>query len=187
MIRKIVALLFVGLVAIPQLVQADVKAQLFVSQENSFSVQYPSSWNRWNQDQHVHPETVLQVVSPQGHDLVVVVTANELFRDVTPQEFADVLSKAKSHQIVEPLARNYPDVHLVQSGVTTLSQQPAFFYEVEFSLNAAGVRVPWSALAIMTKFRNKQYTLTFRSPTTIFPEYRAIIKMIALSFQLIKR
>ena len=153
----------------------------FVSRVHGFTVEYPT---RWKLSDTVHPETVISVASPDGDDFNVVVLKDPALNQMSAEEFAQGMSRYFS---IEQLRSIYPDSKLIEKGTTTLSQQPAAYYVFDYSLSAMGREISMRAYVITTKYGDRQYTLTFRTPQQFFEEYMPVIQMLALSFQLIKR
>lgn len=183
MYRKLFAALVLLFFCVANIQSAESDYHLFVSNENNFSVQYPKSWNRASV---IHPQTVIRVESPVGDDFNVTAVKNLDLQDMTPDEYATLMHDNAEALVTNLLAQQYPDAKLINKGKTTLSQQPAMYYVADFTLSAAGTKITLRTLAITTKYRDKQYTLTFRTPVQFFPEYEPVIQFIALSFQLNK-
>lgn len=134
----------------------------------------------------VHPQTVIRVESPDGDDFNITVVENPSLQSMSPSEYTKQMYNNVEHLVSNLRSQNFPDAVLVRKGTTKLSQQPAVFYEIDFTLSAAGREIAMRSYAISTKFRDKQYTLTFRTARQFFAEYRPIIEIIALSFQFTK-
>jgi len=156
---------------------------VFVSEEHGFSMQYPKTWNK---GEVVHPQTVIRVESPDGDDYNITVVQDLALRDMSPQQYVDWMLDQVDSLVSNVLSRNYPDARLIKKGTTQLSQQPAVYYMIDYTLSAAGREIPMRSYAISTKYGEKQYTLTFRTPKPFFNEYFQMIQMLALGFQFTK-
>lgn len=141
---------------------------------------YPKSWTR---GELVQPQTIIRVESPNGDDYNIMVVKNSALKDMSPKKFADGMLARIDDVISNVLTKNYPDAHLIKKGITTLSQQDAVYYIVDYTLNAAGRELPMRSYVICSKHGDKQYTLTFRTPKPFFDEYLPIIQQLALGFQ----
>ena len=130
---------------------------------------------------------VIRVESPDGDDYNIgIAMLDPALRAKAPYEFAQGMLQHVDYLISNVLSKNYPDARLVKKGLTTLSQQPALFYIMDFTLSAAGREIPMRSYVIVTKHGAKQYTLTFRTPQAFFDQYMPIIQRLALGFQLTK-
>jgi hypothetical protein len=156
---------------------------VFVSEEHGFSMQYPKTWNK---GEVIHPQTVIRVESPDGDDYNIVVVQDPALRDMSPQQYADWMLGQVDSLVSNVLSRNYPDARLIKKGTTQLSQQPAVYYMIDYTLSAAGCEIPMRSYAISTKHGDKEYTLTFRTPQAFFDEFIPMIQILALGFQLTK-
>lgn len=183
MYKRVFSVLLSTLLVTTYLQAAEPNYHLFVSETHKFSVQYPRSWNRADV---IHPQTVIRVESPDGDDFNITVVQNQALQSLTPREYSKIMYDQVDVLVSNILSRNYPDVKLVKKGITTLSQQPAVFYEIDFTLSAAGREIAMRSYVISTRYNDSHYTLTFRTPRQFFAEYRPVIEFIALSFQLTK-
>ncbi len=183
MVKKLILTAFALLFVPPSLSEAESNYHAFTSAIYKFAVSYPKTWNR---GEAVYPQTVIRVESPDGEDFNVTVIRNRYIRELSPNEYATMMHDNADVLVSSILSKNYPDVKLIRKGITTLSQQPAVFYEFDFTLSAIGRELPMRGFVVSTKYEDKQYTLTFRALQQYFAEYRPIIEIIALSFQLTK-
>lgn len=166
------------------LLAAEADDHIFVSRENDFSMQYPKTWNR---AETVHPQTVIRLESTDGNDYNIgVTTLDPELRGNSPDEFVQGMLPNVEYLVTNILSKNFPDAKLLKKGRTTLSQQPALFYIMDFTISAAGREIPMRSYVIVTKYNTKQYTLTFRSPQPFFDQYMPAIQRLALGFQFTK-
>ncbi len=156
---------------------------VFVSKEHEFSVQYPKSWTP---GEVVHAQTTIRVESPDGDDFNITVVEDAALRDMTPKEYVGGMMGQVDNLVTNILSRNYPDATLIEKGKTQLSQQPALYYVMDYTLSAAGRNIPMRSYAISTKHGSKQYTLTFRTPKQFYLGYLPTIQRLALGFQFTK-
>lgn len=129
---------------------------------------------------------MLRVESPDGDDFNITVVKDEALRDMTPKQYVRGMLGQVDNLVTNIFSTNYPDITLIEKGSTQLSQQAALFYIMDYTLSAAGRDIPMRSYAISTKYKNKQYTLTFRTPKQFFDAYLPTIQRLALGFQLTK-
>lgn len=155
---------------------------VFICKEHEFSMQYPDTWSV---GESIHPQTVIRVESPDGDDYNITVVKDPALTKFTTEQYAkEMLTRIDT--LVNVMSQSYPDAKLVKKGTTQLSQQPAVYYIVDYYLFAAGKDISVRSLAISTKHKDKQYTLTFRTPQKFFDSYYPTIQRLALGFQLTK-
>jgi len=180
---KVFSVILTVLLVTTHLQAAEPDYHLFVSKIHKFTVQYPRSWNRADV---VHQQTVIRVESPDGDDFNTTVVQDQAFLSLSPSEYSKIMYNQVDTLVSNIMSKNYPDAKLVKKEISTLSQQPAILYEMDYTLSAAGRDIAMRSYVISTKHKDKQYTLTFRTPRQFFPVYRPVIELITLSFQLTK-
>ncbi len=166
-----------------QVVAAEADDHIFVSEEHKFSVQYPKAWNT---AETILPQTVIRLESPDGEDFNVAVTEIPQLKDVSPEEYSTKMLPLVETMIASSLAKQYPDIALVEKGKTTLSQQPALYFITDYTIHAVGRELPIRCYTAITKHKDKQYTLTFRVPKSFYDELFPTLQRLALGFQIRK-
>ena len=156
--------------------------EVFVSKEFLFSAQHPKNWTKAAK---IHPETVFRVESEGGDDFSVSAIRKPEFLTVTAREVAENMRDHKE-AIIATMRRAYPGAQMIESGITTLSSQPAFYYVADAPISAAGTEVVMRIYQIQTTYKDVNYSLTFRTLKQFYDEYLPKIKTMALAFQLIK-
>ncbi len=181
--KLFISALIVFLTAYPILQAAESEDQIFVSEEQKFSLQYPKTWSR---AETILTQTVIRLESPDGEDFNVAVTEIPQLKSAPVKEYTSKMLQLIETLISTNLSKQYPDIKLVSKGETTLSQQPALYYITDFTIHAAGRELPIRCYTLMTKHEDKQYTLTFRVPRPFYDEFFPTIQRLALGFQIFK-
>jgi hypothetical protein len=180
---KLILVLLASLAFSTPMLASESDYHLFVSEKHRFSMQYPASWNR---AKTIHLQTIIRIESPDGDDYNITVEQLPILKSMSTQEFVEIMHAGVDSLVDKVLSSSYPDIRLIEKGTTQLSQQPAVYYITDYTLSAAGHVIPMRGYIISTKYGDKQYTLTFRTPQLFFSEYLPTIKILALAFQLTK-
>jgi hypothetical protein len=164
-------------IAVAQPAKKDVK--VYRDKKYKFTLQYPSTWAV---EPATHENTKFRLVSDNGSgpdDFIVNVQYIEAIKNTSTKE---VVASLDPQVLVNGLRNTMPDIKLINSGKSHLSQLGAVFYVAEFTYRTFGVEAPMKMLQIQTFKNGYLYILGFRSPSERFNDMLPIFQNIAAGF-----
>lgn len=149
-------------------------------EEFRFSIHYPRSWATV---EATHAQTRFKAVSNGGTempDLSVVVTS--LPRSAKGFIQDEFVKSIDVQAYLEYMRQSIPNAELIEHGQTMLSNQPAYYFVIQFTHRFLGIEVPVRQIQVQTARERNVYTITFRTDPEIFAESFALFEVLSAGF-----
>lgn len=175
-IKILPALLFVFL-SIENVNAIDVAT--YSSLEYRFGFNYPGNWKEKEQKL---PGVVVRITSPDDTlGFNVGAEWDSSLRHVHPKSFVNTFLTQKK-LLIATYQKEFPNFKLLESGETTLCNQPAYYIVYTHVYRSMGQETPWKTMQVLSNRSGIQYTLTAAGYPQIFDNNIELLTSIFRSF-----
>ena len=142
-----------------------------------FSAWYPKTWSKVP---ITHPQTRLKVRNENEiDDYSINIISLEELKKLSPKEYIGMLSK---NDYLNLLRTTFPDITLLESGQTFVSNQEALYFITKLTQRSVGIELPMAQMQILTAKDGNVYTLTLRTEPERLEEMLPVFRAILMGF-----